>query len=154
MGLLNLILENLGADLEIFTTCTSIGTTRLSPEIKTLTLIMYSNLYPLTNIGFINLGRARFLVDLIIGAQIEIYAHIFQTLGTTAGKSATQTCLPFYSLIMKILLLKGIHPPKVGIVLTQQGPTSLQSLNSFTHLRREQRRVLPNPQEWIKESYS
>ena len=31
---------------------------------------------------------------------------------------------------MKILLLKGIHPPKDGIVLPHQSPISLQSLKS------------------------
>lgn len=67
LGPLNLILEILGADLEI-STSTSIGTARFSPEIKTLALIVYSNLYLLTNIRFINLGRARFLVDLITKA--------------------------------------------------------------------------------------
>ena len=73
--------------------------------------------------GFINLGRAGFLCDLIIGAQIEIYAHIFQILGKMASQSAARTCLPFCNLIMKILLLKGIRPPKNGIVLPRQGPT-------------------------------
>ena len=130
LGQLNLILEILGADLEISTMGTSIGTARFSLEITTLALIVYSNLLPLTNIGFINLGRARFIVDLIIGAQIDICAHILQNLGNTTGRSATRTCLPFCSLIMKILLLKGIHPPKDGTILTQQGPISLQSLKS------------------------
>ena len=92
-------------------------------KVKTLTLILHSNLYPLTNMGFINLGRAGFLCDLIIGAQIDIYAHIFQILGKTASQSAARTCLPFCNLIMKILLLKGIRPPKNGIVLPHQGPT-------------------------------
>ena len=58
LGPLNLILETLGTDLEVSSTGTSIGTARFSPELKTLALIMYSNLYPLTNTGFINLGRA------------------------------------------------------------------------------------------------
>ena len=92
-------------------------------KVKTLTLILHSNLYPLTNMGFINLGRAGFLCDLIIGAQIDIYAHIFQILGKMASQSAARTCLPFCNLIMKILLLKGIRPPKNGIVLPRQGPT-------------------------------
>ena len=74
---LDLILETLGTDLEVSSTGTSIGTARFSPEIKTFALIMYSNLYPLTNTGFINLGRARFLCDLINGLQIDICAHIF-----------------------------------------------------------------------------
>ena len=41
------ILETLEADLEVSSTGTSIGTSRFGPEMKTLTLIIYSNLYPL-----------------------------------------------------------------------------------------------------------
>ena len=68
LGPLNLILKTLGVDLEVSSTGTSIGTARFSLEIKTFALIMYSNLYPLTNMGFINLGRARLFCDLINGA--------------------------------------------------------------------------------------
>ena len=46
---------------------------------------MFSNLYPLTNIGLINLGKAQFLCDLIIRALINICTHIFQTIGKTAA---------------------------------------------------------------------
>ena len=123
VGHLDSIREILGADFEISYASTSIGTKRFYLKVKTLTLILHSNLYPLTNMGFINLGRARFLCDLINGAQIDIYAHIFQILGKMASQSAARTCLPFCNLIMKILLLKGIRPPKNGIVLPRQGPT-------------------------------
>lgn len=120
LGPLDLILETLEVDLEVSSKGTSFGTAKFIPEIKTFALIIYSNLYPLTNTGFINLGRARFLCDLINGAQIDIYAHIFQILGKTTGRSAVRTCLPFCDLIMKILLLKGIHPPKVSYLVKVQ----------------------------------
>lgn len=84
----------------------------------------------MTNTSVINLGCARFLCDLINGAQIDIYAHIFQILGKTESRSTARTCLPFCSLIMKILLLKGLHPPKNGIVLPCQGLNSIHSLQS------------------------
>ena len=71
------ILHILGADHEVSAKGTSIGTTKFGPKLKTLTLIMFSNLYPLTNTGFINLERAQFLCDLITGAPIDICAHIF-----------------------------------------------------------------------------
>ena len=89
------ILETLGANLEVSSTGTSIDTSRFRLKMKTLTLIMYSNLYPLTNTGFISLGRAQFLCDLINGVQIDICAHIFQILGRTARQLAVRTCLPF-----------------------------------------------------------
>ena len=122
------ILETLGAHHEVSSMGTSIGTSRFKPEMKTLTLIMHSNLYLLINMGFISLERAKFLCDLINGGQIDICAHIFQILGRIVGRSAARTCLPFYSLIMKIMTLKGIHPPEDGMVLPSQGSISLYSL--------------------------
>ena len=105
------ILETLEADLEVSSTGTLIGTSRFGSEMKTLTLIMYSNLYPLTNMSFINLGRAQFLYDLINGAQIDICAHIFHILGRIAGQSTARKCLPCRYPIMKIMTFKRIHPP-------------------------------------------
>ena len=70
------ILDTLGAHHEVCSMGTSIDTSRFEPEMKTLTLIMHSNLYPLTNTSFINLGRFQFLCDLINGAQIDICTHI------------------------------------------------------------------------------
>ena len=122
------ILQILGADHEVSTKGTSIGTAKFEPELKTLTLTMFSNLYPLTNTGFINLGRAQFLCDLIIGVSIDIYAHIFQTMGKTAGRVAARMCLPFYNIIMKIMVLKGVCPPKDGTILVCLCPISMKSL--------------------------
>ena len=71
------ILQILGANHEVLAKGTSTGTGKFEPELKTLTLIMFSNLYPLSNTGFINLGRAQFLCDLITRAPIDICAYIF-----------------------------------------------------------------------------
>ncbi|KAK9998679.1 hypothetical protein SO802_018282 [Lithocarpus litseifolius] len=71
------IFQILGAEHEVSAKGTSIGTTKFKPELKTLTLIMFFNLYPLSNTRFINLGRTQFLCDLITGARIDICAHIF-----------------------------------------------------------------------------
>ena len=122
------ILQILGANHEVSTKGMSIGTAKFGPELKTLTLIMFSNLYPLTNIGFINLGRAQFLCDLITGAPIDIFTHIFQTMWKTVGRTTAQMCLPFYSLIMKFMVRKGVRPPKDGTILLRQHPISLVSL--------------------------
>ena len=81
------ILETLGTHQEIFSTGISIGTSIFKPKMKNLTMIMHSNLYPLINTSFINLGRAKFLCDLINGAQIDICAHIFHIWGRIAGQS-------------------------------------------------------------------
>ena len=71
------ILQALGPDHEVSNKGTSINTTKFAPELTTLKLIMFSNLYPLSNTAFINRGRAQFLCDLITGALINICAHIF-----------------------------------------------------------------------------
>ena len=75
------ILQVLGPDHEIRSKGSSIGTAQFMPELMTLKLIMFFNLYPLSNTAFINLGRAQFLCDLITRVPIDIYAHIFQTIG-------------------------------------------------------------------------
>ena len=71
------ILQVLRPDHEVSSKGTSINTAKFASELTTLKLIMFSNLYPLFNTAFINLGRDQFLSDLIIGAPIDIYAHIF-----------------------------------------------------------------------------
>ena len=50
------ILQILRLNHDISSKGTSIGTAKFAPELKTLTLIMFFNLYPLSNTGFINLG--------------------------------------------------------------------------------------------------
>ena len=122
------ILQILGADHEVSDKGTSIGTAKFELELKALTLIMFSNLYPLSNIGFINLGRAQFLCDLITGTPIDICTHIFQTIGKTVARTVAQMCLPFRSLIMKIMVLKGVRPPRDGTILVRQRPISMLSL--------------------------
>ena len=110
---------------------------------------MFSNLYPLTNTGFINLGRAQFLCDLIIGVLIDICAHIFQTMGKTTGRVVARMCLPFYSIIMKIMVLKGVCPPKDETILVHQRPISMVSLQmSKSHSSAE--REKQNPSETPK----
>ena len=99
------ILQVLGPNHEVLSKGTSIGTARFAPELNTLKLIMFFNLYPLSNTAFINLGRTQFLCDLITRAPIDICAHIFQIIGKIATQSAAWTCIPFCSLIMKIMVL-------------------------------------------------
>ena len=129
-GSLDPILALLGTNFHVSTKGTSIGTDNFSPEVKTLALILYSNLYPLTNSKFIITSQAKFLFDLIFGTPIDICAHIFQTFAKTFVRLATRTCLPFRSLMMKISKSKGVPTPLGGIVLVRQRPISLQSMHS------------------------
>ena len=124
------ILQVLGLDHEVRSKGSSIGTAQFSPELTTLKLIMFSNLYPLSNTAFINLGRVQFLCDLITGVPIDICAHIFQTIGKTAARSAARTNIPFCSLIMKILLREGVRPPIDGKVISRPRPISMKTLHA------------------------
>ena len=52
------ILQVLKPDYEVSSKGTSISTAKFAPKLTTLKLIMFSNLYPLSNMTFINLKRA------------------------------------------------------------------------------------------------
>ena len=91
---------------------------------------MFFNLYPLLNTEFINLGRAQFLCDLIIRDPIDICAHIFQIIGKTTARSAKRTCIPFCSLIMKIMVLEGVSPPTDGKKMDRLRLLSMFSLQA------------------------
>ena len=89
---------------------------------------MFFNLYPFSNTTFINLGRAQFLCDLITGAPIDICAHIFQIIGKTTAQSVALTCIPFYSLVMKIMVLEGVSTPEDRKKVDRLRPLSMISL--------------------------
>ena len=122
------ILQVLRPDHEVSSKGTSISTAKFAPELTTLKLIMFSNLYSLSNTTFINLGRAQFVCDLITGVSIDICAHIFQTIRKTAARSAARGCIPFCSLIMKFILHEGINPPSNGKMMTRPHPISMITL--------------------------
>ena len=124
------ILQVLGLDHEVSRKGTSIGTIKFEPELNNLKLIMFFNLYPLSNTAFINLGRAQFLCDLIIGAPIDICAHIFQIIGKTAARLATRTCIPFCSLVMKTMVLERVNPPTDEKKMDRLCPLSMISLQA------------------------
>ena len=82
------ILQVPGPDHEVTSKGTSIGTAKFAPELTILKLIMFFNLYPLSNTAFINLGKAQFLYDLITGAPIDICGYIFHIIGKTVARLA------------------------------------------------------------------
>ena len=54
-------------------------------------------------------------------------------------------CLPFCSLVMKIMVLKGVCPPKEGTILLRQRPISLISLQmSKSHSSAERTKLSPS----------
>ena len=124
------ILQVLRLDHEVMSKGTSISTAKFAHELNTLKLIMFFNLYPLSNTASINLERAQFLCDLITGAPIDICAHIFQIIGKTAARSAAQTCIPFCGLVMKIMVLEGVSPPIDGKKMDSLRPLFMFSLQA------------------------
>ena len=69
--------EALGANLEFSSNQKLISVAYLSPKLKLLIMIMFSNLYPLSSTSYMNLGWALFLHDLVIDMEIDVCSHIF-----------------------------------------------------------------------------
>ena len=72
--------------------------------------LQFHNLYPLSSTGYMNIGRALFLHDLISDVEIDICAHIFHVLCKLVLRTESRICIPFCCLISRILKLKGIYP--------------------------------------------
>ena len=72
--------EALGANLEFSSNGKSVSVASLSPELRLLTMIMFSNLYPLSSTSYISLSRALFLHDLVTDVEIDVCSHIFHIL--------------------------------------------------------------------------
>ena len=81
--------QALGANLEFSSNRKSISVASLSPELRLLTMIMCNNLYPLSSTGYMNLGRALFLCDLISNKEIDVCFHIFHILAKTVDRTAS-----------------------------------------------------------------
>ena len=77
-----------------------------------------------------------------------IFALTFSKLWGKQGRTTTRMCLPFYSLIMKIMVLKGVRPSKDGIILACQCPISLVSLQmskSHSSTKRKKQNLSKTP---------
>ena len=126
----DLLREALGKDLEFSPNGNSINVSSLSPKLRVLTIIMFHNLYPLSSIEYMNLGRALFLHNLISDVEIDICAHIFRILRKTVVRTDSRICIPFYYLVSQILKLKGIYPSTNESSHPKPYPINLQTLNA------------------------
>ena len=95
-------------------------------------MIMFNNLYPLSNTGYMNLGRALFQHDLIIDEEIDVCSHIFHILAKTGERTTSRNYLPFCRLISKILKLKGVHPLEDEHPYPQPSPINIRTLHAST----------------------
>ena len=133
----DLLRDALGRNLEFSQTGNSICVSSLSPELMVLIIIMFNNLYPLSSTGYMNLGKALFLHDLITDEEIDICAHIFHILHKTVARTNSRTCIPFCYLVSRILKLKGIHPSNDESPYTKPSPINIRTLNaSIGHSRK------------------
>ena len=67
-----LLKEGLRQDLEFSSNGNSVSVSSLPSKLRVLTIVMFHNLYPLLSTGYMNLGRALFLHDLISDVEIDI----------------------------------------------------------------------------------
>ena len=111
---------------------------------RLLITIMFHNLYPFSSIGYMNLGRALFLHDLITDEEIDICSHIFHILRKNAERTASRNCLPFCCFISKNLKLKGIHPleDEYPILCKVQSTFALSMLSLVIVERASSKRVM------------
>ena len=132
------VLKNaLGANLEFSSNRKSISMASLSPELRLLSMIICSNLYPLSSTGYMNLGQALFLHDLITDEKIDVCSHIFHILAKTVDWTASRNCIPFCRLISRILKLKGVHPSEDERPYPRPSPITICTLHaSMNHTRK------------------
>ena len=126
----DLLRDTLGRNLEFSQIGNSINVSSLSPELRVLTIIMFHSLYPLSSTGYMNLGRAFFLHDMISDEEIDICAHIFHILWKTILWTDSRACIPFFYLISRILKLKGIHPSEDESPYPKPSPINIRTLNA------------------------
>ena len=133
-----LLRDGLGQDLEFSSNGNSVSVSSLPPKLRVLTIVMFHNLYPLSSIGYINLGRALFLHDLISDVEIDICAHIFHVLRKTVLRTESWICVPFCCLISRILKLKGILLIADESPCTKPCPINMRTFNaSIGHSRKK-----------------
>ena len=78
-----LLRDGLGQDLEFSSNGNSVNVSLLPRKLRVHTMVMFHNLFSLSSIRYMNLGRALFLHDLISDIEIDICAYIFHILCKT-----------------------------------------------------------------------
>ena len=129
--------EALGDNLEFSSNRKSISVASLSPKLRLLTMIMFSNLYPLSSTSYMNLGRALFLHDLITEEEIDVCSHIYYILAKTVDRAALRNCIPFCHIFSRILKLKGVHPSEDERPYPRPSPINIHTLHaSMSHTKK------------------
>ena len=139
--------EALGNNLEFSSNGKSISVASHSPELRLLTTIMCSKLYPLLSTGFMNLGQALFLHDLISDVEIDVCSHIFHILAKIVDRTTSRNCIPFCRLISRILKLKGVYPSKNERPYPRPSPIFIRTIHaSISHTKKNPKQESPTTQ--------
>ena len=136
-----LLRDDLGQDLEFSSNGNSVNVSSLPPKLRVLTIVMFHNLYPLSSTGYMNLGSALFLYDLISDVEIDICAPIFHVLCKTVLRTESWLCVPFCCLISRILKLKGILSIADESPCTKPFPINMCTFNAS--IGHSQKKVKP-----------
>ena len=116
-----------------------LNTTTFPPDLRCLTLIMMSNMYPVKKMTTINNARAMFLMELQETTYIDISVHAYSIVADeTRTTSRANLILP--SLLMRLFQAKGVEIPQ-NIRLMPTPPT----INALTIARIKVR--LPGDEE-------
>ena len=114
---------------------------------------MCHNLYPLFSIGYMNLGRALCLHDLISDVEIDICAHIFHILCKMILRTKSRICVCFCCLISRILKLKEIQPIDDDSPYTKPSPITMCTFNaSIGHRRKKDKLETCTPLSGLRSS--
>ena len=139
--------EALGANLEFSSNGKSINVASFSLELRLPTMIMFSNLYPLSSTDYMNLGRALFLHDLITDIEIDVCSHIFHIAAKTINWTASRNCISFCRLISRILKLKGMYPSKDERPYPRPSLITIHTLHaSMSHTKKNPKKESHAPQ--------
>ena len=125
-----LLRNGLRQDLEFSSNGNSVSVSSLPRKLRVLTIVMFHNLYLLSNTGYMNLRRALFLHDLISNVEIDICAYIFHVLRKMVLQTESRICVPFCYLISRILKIKGIQPTTDESPCTKPSPINMRTFNA------------------------
>ena len=121
--------EALGANLEFSSNRKSISVASLSPELRLLSMIMCNNLYPLSSTGYISLGRALLLHDLISDVEIDVFSYF-----SHCGKNGWPDCFKeLYSILSPYLMnseTQGVHPSEDERPYPRPSPINIRTLHA------------------------
>ena len=110
----------------------SMNTIPFSPKMRALAHVMIHNLYPVTNLTTLSIGRTKFLYDLFTHQEIDICGHIFHLLKKSIEKQHSKIVMPFPSLIMGLIAKTKLKFPSGLTVVPRDYPIGAHTVTRST----------------------